>query len=143
MVNSYSLSDDSGVMAAAAITHFLFGQAVFSYLNGWSVLIGLGYRFGQHGLQIRKGFNGPGGVHGFYRDVSVQGLLIISWLGGSRHTMTVRGSRDFPSKNDKVLWRPRRPWPPEGYYFSLTGKYPSIERISSSRSGNFSLNSKW
>ncbi|AQV17973.1 hypothetical protein CI678_13670 [Klebsiella pneumoniae subsp. pneumoniae] len=54
-----------------------------------------------------------------------------------------RGSRDFPSKNDKVLWRPRRPWPPEGYYFSLTGKYPSIERISSSRSGNFSLNSKW
>ncbi|MCE0385509.1 IS5 family transposase, partial [Klebsiella pneumoniae] len=24
------------------------------------------------------------------------------------------GSRDFPSKNDKVLWRPRRPWPPEG-----------------------------
>ncbi|MCU2437772.1 hypothetical protein N8Q31_26110, partial [Enterobacter hormaechei subsp. xiangfangensis] len=41
------------------------------------------------------------------------------------------GSRDFPSKNDKVLWRPRRPWPPEGYYFSLTGKYPSIERISS------------
>lgn len=41
MVNSYSLSDDSGVMAAAAITHFLFGQAVFSYLNGWSVLIGL------------------------------------------------------------------------------------------------------
>ncbi|MCU2437774.1 hypothetical protein N8Q31_26125, partial [Enterobacter hormaechei subsp. xiangfangensis] len=40
------------------------------------------------------------------------------------------GSRDFPSKNDKVLWRPRRPWPPEGYYFSLTGKYPSIERIS-------------
>ncbi|WP_437125855.1 transposase [Klebsiella pneumoniae] len=53
------------------------------------------------------------------------------------------GSRDFPSKNDKVLWRPRRPWPPEGYYFSLTGKYPSIERISSSRSGNFSLNSKW
>ncbi len=34
MVNSYSLSDDSGVMAAAAITHFLFGQAVFSYLNG-------------------------------------------------------------------------------------------------------------
>ncbi len=55
----------------------------------------------------------------------------------------IRGSRDFPSKNDKVLWRPRRPWPPEGYYFSLTGKYPSIERISSSRSGNFSLNSKW
>jgi hypothetical protein len=53
------------------------------------------------------------------------------------------GSRDFPSKNDKVLWRPRRPWPPEGYYFSLTGKYPSIERISSSSSGNFSLNSKW
>ncbi|EPH0545142.1 hypothetical protein N1I02_005284 [Serratia marcescens] len=34
MVNSYSLSDDSGFMAAAAITHFLFGQAVFSYLNG-------------------------------------------------------------------------------------------------------------
>jgi hypothetical protein len=33
MVNSYSLSDDSGVMAAAAITHFLFGQAVFSYLS--------------------------------------------------------------------------------------------------------------
>ncbi|CAH3476905.1 hypothetical protein AI2586V1_4920 (plasmid) [Klebsiella pneumoniae] len=61
------------------------------------------------------------------------------------HQRTVRlwGSRDFPSKNDKVLWRPRRPWPPEGYYFSLTGKYPSIERISSSRSGNFSLNSKW
>ena len=28
-----------------------------------------------------------------------------------------RGSRDFPSKNDKVLWRPRRPRPPEGYYF--------------------------
>ncbi|MFC2859752.1 hypothetical protein [Citrobacter farmeri] len=28
-----------------------------------------------------------------------------------------RGSRDFPSKNDKVLWRPRRLWPPEGYYF--------------------------
>ncbi|CAE6409613.1 hypothetical protein AI2597V5_5218 [Klebsiella pneumoniae] len=27
------------------------------------------------------------------------------------------GSRDFPSKNDKVLWRPRRLWPPEGYYF--------------------------
>lgn len=27
------------------------------------------------------------------------------------------GSRDFPSKNDKVLWRPRRPRPPEGYYF--------------------------
>ncbi|WP_207626523.1 hypothetical protein, partial [Klebsiella pneumoniae] len=25
------------------------------------------------------------------------------------------GSRDFPSKNDKVLWRPRRLWPPEGY----------------------------
>ncbi len=41
------------------------------------------------------------------------------------------GFRDFPSKNDKVLWRPRRPWPPEGYYFSLTGKYPQIERISS------------
>ncbi len=32
------------------------------------------------------------------------------------------GSRDFPSKNDKVLWRPLWPWPPEGYYFSLTGK---------------------
>jgi len=31
--------------------------------------------------------------------------------------MTLRGSRDFPSKNDKVLWRPRRLWPPEGYYF--------------------------
>ncbi|EPA02623.1 YgbK domain protein [Klebsiella pneumoniae 540_1460] len=30
-----------------------------------------------------------------------------------------------------------------GITFSLTGKYPSIERISSSRSGNFSLNSKW
>lgn len=30
LVNSYSLSDDSGVMGAAAITHFLFGQAVFS-----------------------------------------------------------------------------------------------------------------
>ncbi len=59
------------------------------------------------------------------------------------HCMQHWGSRDFPSKNDKVLWRPRRPWPPEGYYFSLTGKYPSIERISSSRSGNFSLNSKW
>ncbi|MGS1579803.1 NirD/YgiW/YdeI family stress tolerance protein (plasmid) [Klebsiella pneumoniae] len=27
------------------------------------------------------------------------------------------GFRDFPSKNDKVLWRPRRLWPPEGYYF--------------------------
>ncbi len=141
MVNSYSLSDDSGVMAAAAITHFLFGQAVFSYLNGWSVLIGL-VQVWTAGLQIRKGFNGHGGVHGFYRDVSVQGLLIISWLGGSRHTMTVRGSRDFPSKNDKVLWRPRRPWPQRGI-LSLTGKYPSIERISSSRSGNFSLNSKW
>ncbi len=29
----------------------------------------------------------------------------------------IQGSRDFPSKNDKVLWRPRRLWPPEGYYF--------------------------
>ncbi|ANK06963.1 Hypothetical protein WLH_05702 (plasmid) [Escherichia coli O25b:H4] len=90
MVNSYSLSDDSGVMAAAAITHFLFGQAVFSYLNGWSVLIRTWYRFGTARAANTKGFNGPGGVHGFYRDVSVQGLLIISWLGGSRHTMTVR-----------------------------------------------------
>ena len=27
------------------------------------------------------------------------------------------GSRDFPSKNDKVLWKPRHLWPPEGYYF--------------------------
>ncbi|WP_410315848.1 transposase zinc-binding domain-containing protein, partial [Klebsiella pneumoniae] len=53
-------------------------------------------------------------------------------LGIFRPKTTKWGSRDFPSKNDKVLWRPRRPWPPEGYYFSLTGKYPSIERISSS-----------
>ncbi|MGY9372551.1 hypothetical protein [Citrobacter pasteurii] len=68
-----------------------------------------------------------------YRELSLQKAII----------RPKRGSRDFPSKNDKVLWRPRRPWPPEGYYFSLTGKYPSIERISSSRSGNFSLNSKW
>lgn len=28
-----------------------------------------------------------------------------------------RGSRDFPSKNDKVLWKPRHLWPLEGYYF--------------------------
>ncbi len=27
------------------------------------------------------------------------------------------GSRDFPSKNDKVLWKPRHLWPLEGYYF--------------------------
>jgi hypothetical protein len=27
------------------------------------------------------------------------------------------GSRDFPSKNDKVLWRPRMACPSEGYYF--------------------------
>ncbi len=58
MVNSYSLSDDSGVMAAAAITHFLFGQAVFSYLNGWSVLIGL-VQVWTARAAIRKGFNGP------------------------------------------------------------------------------------
>ncbi|MFT2898410.1 hypothetical protein ACMWKN_24850, partial [Enterobacter sp. 01-M-05-SI-ECC] len=34
-----------------------------------------------------------------------------------RASEAIRGSRDFPSKNDKVLWRPRRLWPPEGYYF--------------------------
>nr|BCX31661.1 IS91 family TnpA [Pseudomonas aeruginosa]BCX31669.1 IS91 family TnpA [Pseudomonas aeruginosa] len=33
------------------------------------------------------------------------------------HFHMLWGSRDFPSKNDKVLWRPRRPRPPEGYYF--------------------------
>ncbi|MCX8224304.1 DUF1972 domain-containing protein, partial [Escherichia coli] len=57
---------------------------------------------------------------------------LTEYNGASLSYLPLRGSRDFPSKNDKVLWRPRRPWPPEGYYFSLTGKYPSIERISSS-----------
>ncbi len=72
-----------------------------------------------------------------------QGMIGYMLQQALKNSLPQRGSRDFPSKNDKVLWRPRRPWPPEGYYFSLTGKYPSIERISSSRSGNFSLNSKW
>ncbi len=44
--------------------------------------------------------------------VVVDGL----WRQGAKN-LAVRGSRDFPSKNDKVLWRPRRLWPPEGYYF--------------------------
>ncbi|MFH2181654.1 type-F conjugative transfer system secretin TraK, partial [Citrobacter freundii] len=57
---------------------------------------------------------------------------LFSALSLEEAAVSLWGSRDFPSKNDKVLWRPRRPWPPEGYYFSLTGKYPSIERISSS-----------
>jgi hypothetical protein len=36
------------------------------------------------------------------------------------------GSRDFPSKNDKVLWRPRHLWPPEGYYFFRDPYFGSI-----------------
>jgi hypothetical protein len=35
----------------------------------------------------------------------------VLWTKGSW------GSRDFPSKNDKVLWKPRHLWPLEGYYF--------------------------
>ncbi|MDZ9040551.1 hypothetical protein SND13_01855 [Escherichia coli] len=58
MVNSYSLSDDSGVMAAAAITHFLFGQAVFSYLNGWSVLIGPGTGLDSTGCKYARDLMG-------------------------------------------------------------------------------------
>ncbi len=73
--------------------------------------------------------------------------VIAGWLadqaGVPRDTAQCGVLGIFRPKTTKVLWRPRRPWPPEGYYFSLTGKYPSIERISSSRSGNFSLNSKW
>ncbi|MDK9905259.1 hypothetical protein MN549_28075, partial [Klebsiella pneumoniae] len=70
------------------------------------------------------------------RSVAKQKFKISNWPTYNkalinRGSITFWGSRDFPSKNDKVLWRPRRPWPPEGYYFSLTGKYPSIERISS------------
>ncbi|HBX1212395.1 TPA: hypothetical protein MGM81_005222, partial [Salmonella enterica] len=56
--NSYSLSDDSGVMAAAAITHFLFGQAVFSYLNGWSVLIGPGTGLDSTGCKYARDLMG-------------------------------------------------------------------------------------
>ncbi len=40
-------------------------------------------------------------------------------IGGTLNIKHVRahwGSRDFPSKNDKVLWRPRRPWPPGGIF---------------------------
>ncbi|MGA6889296.1 hypothetical protein ACPELC_24530 [Escherichia coli] len=59
MVNSYSLSDDSGVMAAAAITHFLFGQAVFSYLNGWSVLIGLVQVWTARAANTQRDLMGP------------------------------------------------------------------------------------
>ena len=58
MGNSYSLSDDSGVMAAAAITHFLFGQAVFSYLNGWSVLIGPGTGLDSTGCKYARDLMG-------------------------------------------------------------------------------------
>lgn len=58
LVNSYSLSDDSGVMAAAAITHFLFGQAVFSYLNGWSVLIGPGTSLDSTGCKYARDLMG-------------------------------------------------------------------------------------
>lgn len=58
IVNSYSLSDDSGVMAAAAITHFLFGQAVFSYLNGWSVLIGPGTGLDSTGCKYARDLMG-------------------------------------------------------------------------------------
>ncbi|MBN58343.1 MAG: 2-dehydropantoate 2-reductase, partial [Oceanospirillaceae bacterium] len=41
------------------------------------------------------------------------GTLIVPAVNG----VPFWGSRDFPSKNDKVLWRPRHLWPPEGYYF--------------------------
>ncbi|WP_370621235.1 hypothetical protein [Escherichia coli] len=51
MVNSYSLSDDSGVMAAA-------GQAVFSYLNGWSVLIGPGTGLDSTGCKYARDLMG-------------------------------------------------------------------------------------
>ncbi|WP_201293807.1 hypothetical protein [Escherichia coli] len=51
MVNSYSLSDDSGVMAA-------FGQAVFSYLNGWSVLIGPGTGLDSTGCKYARDLMG-------------------------------------------------------------------------------------
>ena len=58
LVNSYSLSDDSGVMVAAVITHFLFGQAVFSYLNGWSVLIGPGTNLDSTGCKYARDLMG-------------------------------------------------------------------------------------
>lgn len=47
----------------------------------------------------------------------LQGELKVDVPGHGRLPLPIRGSRDFPSKNDKVLWRPRRPRPPEGYYF--------------------------
>jgi len=44
-------------------------------------------------------------------------VAALARFGSAAQGDPIWGSRDFPSKNDKVLWRPRRLWPPEGYYF--------------------------
>ncbi len=49
--------------------------------------------------------------------VLAEQLQLDSLIGAAPALSQQGGSRDFPSKNDKVLWRPRRLWPPEGYYF--------------------------
>ncbi|MBW6608162.1 hypothetical protein KXT90_24640, partial [Salmonella enterica subsp. enterica serovar Weltevreden] len=38
--------------------HFLFGQAVFSYLNGWSVLIGPGTGLDSTGCKYARDLMG-------------------------------------------------------------------------------------
>ncbi len=59
MVNSYSLSDDSGVSGCGGY-HAFFVRSGGVFVPQWLERVDrTWYRFGQHGLQIRKGFNGP------------------------------------------------------------------------------------
>jgi len=52
-----------------------------------------------------------------YRRFTGSPIDALVYLVGLSCQIPIRGSRDFPSKNDKVLWKPRHLWPLEGYYF--------------------------
>ena len=60
-------------------------------------------------VDFRRQFNGLALI--------VEQEIDVSLMSGALFVFTNRGSRDFPSKNDKVLWKPRHLWPLEGYYF--------------------------
>nr|WP_227541282.1 nucleotide-binding domain containing protein [Klebsiella pneumoniae] len=64
-------------------------------------------------------------ANGFTRFIVAGGetsSIVAQTLGVEAFHIGVLG---FSVQNDKVLWRPRRPWPPRGL-FSLTGKYPRL-----------------
>ena len=128
MVANTPLMVSMGNGIAAPVDAFIATVIMFLFTVGFVAMSKYITNAGAFYAFIQKGLGRSIGLGSATLAVVSYALILVALQGYIGYTTASAvngflglavpwGSRDFPSKNDKVLWRPRRPRPPEGYYF--------------------------